>query len=338
MRRPLERMGGEAGGGRPLGHVEVVAVDVRSSRIRPVAYDCAVSPDPTALDGGLATVGVAGADVARVRVACGTSGPADPLEGIRSRLEALEEVRSAVTFVPPESGPDWMIRRVDDQIVLTPTLSAVGAEHRLPAGIGINEIVRSLADRLCHVGRSETMLRVASRCPAASALGVASEVLSDSGRYPTDAPLRLRAGDRFTLSITNGGQRPRDVTVLHVAADQIISAIFPEPLRGETSRLECGDARSVRLRCDDHSAGREWIVILVVDAKGVPADFTSLAEPKKAHRAVGANWLSTMLDMGQMSTRGMATPQSDGCAAQVITLDIASEQLRESGKEPHAIR
>jgi hypothetical protein len=75
-----------------------------------------------------------------------------------------------------------------------------------------------------------------------------------------------------------------------------------------------------------------------VDAKGVPADFTSLADPKQAHRAAGTNWLSTMLDMGQMSTRGMATPQSDGCAAQVITLDIVSEQLRESGEEAHAIR
>jgi hypothetical protein len=338
VRRPLERIGGGSGGSQPLGHVEVVAVDARSSRIRTVAYDGSVSPDPTVLDGGLATVVVTGADIVPVRVACRASGPADPLEGIRSRLEAREEVRLAVTFVPPESGPDWMIRHVDDHIVLTPALPAVGAEHRIPAGIDSDEIVRSLADRLCRIGRAETVLRVASCCPAASGLGIVSEMLSDSGRYPTDAPLRLRAGDRFTLSITNGGQRPRDVTVLHVAADQMISALFPEPLRGETSRLECGDARSVRLRCDEHSAGREWIVILVVDAKGVPADFTSLADPKQAHRAVGTDWLSTMLDMGQAPTRGVSTPQSDGCAAQVITFDIASERLLNPGGKPQALQ
>lgn len=325
VRRPLMAQAAEAGRGQPLVHVEVVDVGVRTCRVRPVAHDGFPAPGETTLDGGLAAVVVAAVGDTRVRVACGAADPADPLATLRARLEAVDALRTSVAFVPPDSGPDWTIRRAGDDLVLAPAAAAAGAEHRLPAGDGLDGSVRSLADRLSRVARAEMLLRVASRCPTATGTGLTTEALSDSGRHPPGEPLRLRAGERFTLSVTNAGRRARDVTLLHVSADQVISALFPEALRGETSRLDCGDARSLRLRCDEHSTGREWIVVLAVDARGAPVDFTGLADPAQASRAGGTSWLADVLASGGAPTRGIGAQDPDGCTADVIAVDIAAD-------------
>ncbi len=255
----------------------------------------------------------------------------------RVRWAARGEAAEARLLIA--DGRLWLLPADDRPATLVrgawPSLGAEGADAELDGGI---------AAMLSKAARAHGLLRAMailaeppSRDADAPQLGI-KMVVQPAGEPSStkcrDAPAgtsaaldpsvipKLRHCDRLRADLTNGGDRPVDVTVLYMDATYGIQAMFPQ--NGQTNRIEPGRSLPLFIRVraleQDGSAsttGRERLLIIAVPARpgAERADFTWLAQGSTRGTVERRGALAGFLGQAVAPTRSaefrVAVPQQD---------------------------
>ena len=247
-------------------------------------------------------------------------------EGAEARLLIAD---GRLWLLPADGRPATLVRGA------WPSLGAEGTDA---------ELDREIAAMLSKAARAHGLLRAMailaeppSRDADAPQLGI-KMALQPAGEPSTakcrDAPAgtaaaldlsvipKLRHCDRLRADLTNGGDRPVDVTVLYMDATYGIQPMFPR--NGQTNRIEPGRSLplTVRVRAleQDGSAsttGRERLLVIAVSARpgSERADFTWLAQGSTRGAMERRGALAGFLGQATAPTRGVevtvAAPQQD---------------------------
>jgi hypothetical protein len=131
---------------------------------------------------------------------------------------------------------------------------------------------------------------------------------ADREGVPIDWPdpaAAFHAGDRIVVVVRNPTPFAVDVTLLDVAPDATISALFPDPERGETSRLAANaELRVPPIRVQGAVSGPDHLVVIATRARKLrqPADFSCLEQPGLEAA------LATERKRGVPAGRGLGSP------------------------------
>jgi hypothetical protein len=215
----------------------------------------------------------------------------------------------------------------------------------------LNEIgLGKLAENLGKIAKAQNLLRLAP-APDGSNLvagGVRVELelrkyasLDDTEGKPIDlsqgAPV-IESGDLIGFKVTNAGQKDVDITLLFVDAGFGITPWFPR--FGETgNRIKSGQTfgpPAITLaQVTAATTGLEHMILLAVEAKGGPVDFTWLAQegvaaPPAARGDGSLSDLQNLLGFGmsRQGTRGAVPAQAGGTAyvMRSISWNVPQEQ------------
>lgn len=123
--------------------------------------------------------------------------------------------------------------------------------------------------------------------------------------------------DQLWLTVKNTSGKDQDVTVLYLAADYTVQAIWPP--RRLANRLAHGESLRTGLQiAPDSLPGVEeiWVVAVAATEDGPRSDLTLLATPQVTRGAGAApgnamaDWMDRQLDLEELGTRGFAPKPS----------------------------
>jgi len=311
------------------GHVRVTATGMTSSLVESVAHGSVALREAAGLDGWQGDVVYGEHSSSRLRVVV-SDDVAAPLASELQRCVASDaNAGRLVEFVGHGEAATWGITYDGDELVLSPIGAGELRKTRYPVvGEGLRANLANMVTDITSIARAEGLLRAASSCQTGSGLGLKVDIETVSSSPARGVAFGMPPGERFSLVMSNTGRRPLDVTVLHVSAARVITCLFPDGLRGESSRLERDDTRRLKLRCDAKPVGREWIVVLAVQGIGAPVDFSCLATAGgDDRRSMTRGPLAVILDVavgGEGGTRGLSRAESDSCSADVLAIDTGS--------------
>lgn len=298
-------------GGEPLGTAMVRTVEARSATVAELPAGAAwaelatpAPPRPLSLAAPLRADPADGSDYAAWLEALPAAGPRPDLTPILTGGEVALAGPDAV--LDPE-GPGSSLR-----IRPEPGETPAEAVARVLAQVGHGLRLKQMLLGAGGTGRrllSGPVLDVTLERRPARVMG---DSCSDAG--PAVAFDGLAAPcDQIWLSVRNGSGRDQDVTVLYLAADYTVQAIWPS--RGLSNRLSLGEAMRTGLQIapDSLPAIEEiWVVAVPVREDGPRTDLTVLATPAPTRSLGGGasdplvRWIDGQLRDDDEGTRGFS--------------------------------
>ncbi|HEX7377242.1 MAG TPA: caspase family protein [Pirellulales bacterium] len=310
---------GPAGGGKPLGHVRVVRLDIAEARVEPCAYADAPKPDHLPAGAVCEPVFAEFGDL-RLRVAIDLDGAdaaaRQSLVKLADDLAKRSREPKAMFALTVLTDAEWVVRARPNGLELLPKDAAlVIDEAKLPPGtprfnLGGPETAAEAEEHIGRIFRAQNLLGLAGG--ASGETGTVDLVL-ETIRYRDGrdrqgqvvafegAGPRFQAGDLIGWRITNHGREAVDVTLLYIDSQFAVQAVFPRPRAvGVNNRLAAGESYSVPpVEVTDDTLGQEHLVVIAVPGEGPQRDFRCLAEPNLASARVqtrgGANALESPL-------------------------------------------
>lgn len=288
----------------PLGHILVEQADVLASRVSPYAFDGGQAKQLKAAMYFAQPVLVKYDDL-RLELLPESVDAQDPnlrkavAEDVLKTLKSLAEGNlSWIEIVREPSPHSWRVRIEGGQFFLVPPEGQLsGAQVQSPnfGPAPLDELELKLKSWLTRIARVEMLKRLASppASEAARAFGqrnlevkvaiVRHESAEDrTGAIvkPGSSGLTLEEGEIISFEVTNpSAETAVYVTLLLLDADYGVASVYPAP--GQTAeRLPPGTSfRTDRFTVKPGSVGLEHLLIIALEAKGPPVDFTALEQP-----------------------------------------------------------
>jgi hypothetical protein len=268
-----------------IGHLRVTSVAPGSARVEPTAYDGVAAPAAARLAAG-SRARIRYYEFGNLRLRVAYRGGKPP-PAIARTLSTLTAATNGLAEHVPTAPADWWLQVVGRRVVLSPGDGVQsGTTHELILGdVDDPKISERIATDVRRIGRVRNLVRLASAPGAGLRLDL--RVL----RYPTATsadgrPLLatpgdyvLRAGEFAEFRVRNTGDRPIDVTVLHVDAAFGIQPLYPLRDREVDNQLKAGEERVIgRFAVTDDPLGWESAVVIAVESSGARQNFSMLAQ------------------------------------------------------------
>ncbi len=202
-------------------------------------------------------------------------------------FEVVEDMRRA----------EWLVHIRDGRPQLLPS-SAGRIEGQLPPDIprvelSVEKQGTALSEELNKVARAQNLLTLTSDSTTETFRGGSDlklEAVMLKLRDKNDRkgdPLTwgrrgvtLVPGDHIAWRWTNRGTCAVDVSLLFIDSGYGIKAMFPRPSRLADIRVMPGEScESGSMKVNAETIGREHMVVIAVEGKGPPVDFSFLAQP-----------------------------------------------------------
>lgn len=335
-----------AGDGAVEGYLAVTRTQIERAELAPVAHAGRPPPATDRLRAGRFLRLVMSPMSFELRIAVDRRGCTRRCAG----LEALDRLRRqgvpgvAASWTDDTTTADLVLAQQGEAVVFrTPATDGAGdALPRVAVGdgasaAGVDALAARLATALHLVARARNVMRVAAQILAqAPAVPLVAELQVErvrGGRPETVADgttPTLRAGQRLSLLLRNGGRVPVDVTVLYFDADHGVSCLFPGR-QGETNRIDAGGSVTVGdIEVQTPPAGAETLLVIAVEAQRLAEqrDYAFLQQPalSRLRGGAGGESLDAFADAGfaDYVTRGAARPAAppSATAVRLFPLDV----------------
>jgi len=235
----------------------------------------------------------------RVRIQTEQRGPEENgghRELVRRVAEALqsieEEPTSMIKVVNEADAADWLLRLDESRLELVEVCELPDdAEKQTPPrvfGLGHigDEVALWLKDRFRRIFQAQNLLECSRKFRSQTNVHVHADMLRfadqsdrEGKAVPRAGPITLHEGDVIAFQTTNRGRRPVDTTMLFIDSGLGIETLLPSG-SVPNNRLPVGESvRTARSRVNIETTGWEHVVVIAIESRGFPIDFTFLEQP-----------------------------------------------------------
>jgi hypothetical protein len=344
-------------GNKLLGYVKIKQCRILEADVVPIEYSgkLAVKDPP---EGSRCEVVFVDYGEQRFRVAVAASeDPSKPEQLKRFQVEMKRLAESLKPGAVLELSKDanranWLVKYEGGKVYLSPTVASRKTESPLFGPFPVDDqLADNILTNLKKIARAQNLLKLAGESGGAvfrgpGAVAVDVEIVryrDEKDRKGTVVEWkpgeRFADGDLIGFRLRNKGRTEADVSLLFIDNGFGIDPLFPEAGVVTDNRLPPGNDKSIdtppfRVRSDKFP-GPDHLVVIAVEAKGQPIDFTCLAQPTLARaRGHGRGQRSLQNPLGELlthalygvegghaksATRGLEKPQIEKCAMHLLT-------------------
>lgn len=260
---------------------------------------------------------------------------------------------------------NWVVRTLEGKAYLIPSAGWPTAEHTAgknrdvgtpgkefgPFAIDDPEQLGQLAANLGAIARAQNLLKLAPAPDGSKLVSGGIKIDFEVRRHadlddlegtpiPNTSVPTIEAGELIGFHITNKSATKKvDVTLLYVDANYGISALFPDDSEVGNRMApgeKFGPPAIPRQRISSDTTGLEHLVLVAVEAKGPPLDFTWLAQAgvsPPTDRAPFTGGIDKVLDfaVNRKGTRAATSAERGGTAyvMRTITLRVPKADAEE---------
>ncbi len=314
---------GEGQGEKPLGYVKISKADSTKSTVEPVEFEKIPAPgqlpernarcEPVFITFGDLRIelGVAETDAKGEKI------NQEARIALVEQLKSLpEETKRLIEIVERPEQARWLLRIQGDDVHL---VRREGMQIPL-APIPRSKLAAELAPRLRAIARVEMLKQLAKKNRSSergSRVGRALSFDVELIRNPDEEAkgqvvqwpegLTLKVGEQIALGLRNRGQRPADVTILHIDPLYGIHLWFPPQQFVFGNRLPQAGLQEQPVYTDPadvaaDGVGVHYFVALAVPGEGPPSDFSGLEQDslKAAKRGLRGDLANPDSDIGNL--------------------------------------